>query len=136
MDTDDWDSENYENFWEKGSPHTEEELEEQRKQEALSNWRDQPPALDQHGYTEDWGQVSSRTRMNRGYKCQQCGVVLKDNLRLLHVHHINGDKTDNAPVNLLVLCVLCHSEQTGHSHLLEGLLQNDLKVIAAKRREL
>lgn len=132
MDLDDWDSQNYLNYWEKGTPYSDDELEDikRERENSLWNWRDRPPVVNEQGYTEDWGRVSSQTLMVRGYKCQNCGIVLKDHLKLLHVHHISRDKTDNAPVNLLVLCALCHSEQAGHSHLQERLSLSDLAVIA------
>jgi len=40
-----------------------------------------------------------------GRECAECGVT--DNLE---VHHRNGDRTDNEPENLLVLCNRHHSQ--------------------------
>ncbi len=36
-------------------------------------------------------------------QCSTCGTTLG-----LHVHHRNGDHTDNAPANLITLCGSCH----------------------------
>jgi hypothetical protein len=36
---------------------------------------------------------------------------------LLHVHHINGVKSDNSEMNLRVLCQYCHGEQPNHEHM-------------------
>jgi hypothetical protein len=45
-------------------------------------------------------------RMARKHKkpaCECCG-----DKRYLHVHHLDGDFTNNDPINLQTLCVFCH----------------------------
>ena len=68
-------------------------------------------------YTSDWAAVSSKLRAELNYTCEQCGVQLADNAKLLHVHHINGVKTDNSRANLRALCADCHKKQPHHDHL-------------------
>ncbi|WP_457937097.1 HNH endonuclease [Aeromonas veronii] len=68
-------------------------------------------------YTTDWPSISSRLRAELNYTCEQCGVNLKSNTRLLHIHHINGNKSDNDRKNLRGLCVDCHKKQPHHGHL-------------------
>ncbi len=68
-------------------------------------------------YTEDWKLVSRNIKAERGFRCEQCGVQPTDHRNLLHVHHINGHKSDNRPSNLKVLCVDCHRKQASHEHI-------------------
>lgn len=82
------------------------------------------PALDAEtappsDYVRNWSAVSRRERERAGWRCSQCKVDLsRGDLRpLLHVHHVNGVKRDNAPANLRVLCAVCHAEQPGHTHM-------------------
>jgi len=48
------------------------------------------------------------------YTCQDCERPQKNNLkrwgRKLDVHHINGDKSNNHPENLISLCKICHGK--------------------------
>ena len=69
------------------------------------------------GYTPDWNDIASRLKKEKNYQCEKCSVVLKEHKRLLHVHHINGVKSDNTPTNLKVLCADCHRREPLHSHM-------------------
>ncbi|WP_368623423.1 HNH endonuclease [Paraburkholderia sp. BR13444] len=69
-------------------------------------------------YTDDWPEVSARTRSRRGYRCQRCSIVLAGvESKYLHVHHQNGQKHDNSDENLEVLCVGCHADEPLHAHM-------------------
>ncbi len=69
-------------------------------------------------YTDDWPEVSTRTRSQRGCKCEKCSIVLTgSDSKYLHVHHRNGTKYDNKDENLEVLCIACHAEQPMHAHM-------------------
>ena len=41
-----------------------------------------------------------------GYKCQKCESI---NKKYLEVHHKDGNRKNNAPENLEVLCMKCHT---------------------------
>lgn len=69
------------------------------------------------GYTKDWDQISRNIREKYNYQCQQCGVDLNFNKSLLHVHHVNGVKSDNREDNLRALCCDCHRKQPNHNHM-------------------
>ena len=84
-------------------------------------------------YTPDWADVSRRVRERAGYSCQDCGVSLDKDRRLLQVHHVNGVKTDNRPPNLKPLCAACHRRAPNHAHL--HVSHEDSQRIAMLRRE-
>lgn len=84
-------------------------------------------------YTEDWPLVSGRVKAERGFACEQCGVRLGEHKNLLHVHHINGHKSDNRDANLKVLCADCHRKQESHEHLFVS--HGQMQMIARLRRE-
>jgi len=69
------------------------------------------------GYTSDWASISSKLRSELNYTCEQCGIDLNSESKLLHVHHINGNKSDNSRNNLRALCADCHKKQPHHGHL-------------------
>jgi len=49
------------------------------------------------------------TRHKQGYECKNCGGSLK---RGGHIHHRNGDPSDNRLENLVLLCTKCHKAKT------------------------
>ncbi len=69
------------------------------------------------GYSHDWSKISSHYRVEKNFACEQCGVNLRSHRHLLHVHHINGVKSDNKTSNLKSLCIDCHSKQPSHNHM-------------------
>jgi hypothetical protein len=73
------------------------------------------------GYSRDWKEISLRRRSEAGYICQGCNVNLESKKSLLHVHHINGEKSDNSSVNLVVLCADCHRKEPYHGHMCVSL---------------
>lgn len=67
-------------------------------------------------YAEDWPQISLAMRRRDGFKCQRCF----GDSRNLHVHHIDCDKLNNDPANLITLCGSCHG--TVHAEMRKGVV--------------
>jgi hypothetical protein len=49
-------------------------------------------------------------------KCYKCGITTWHNESIsLHIHHINGNRTDNRIKNLTILCPNCHSQTPNYA---------------------
>ncbi len=68
-------------------------------------------------YPKNWNIISYNYRNRRNWTCEQCGVNLKNNKKLLHTHHINAQKNECYDSNLKALCVECHAKQPMHHHM-------------------
>jgi len=82
-------------------------------------------------YSADWSTVSKNVRVKFDYQCQQCGLELSQHKSSLHVHHINGVKSDNSAGNLTPLCCDCHRKQPDHQHMFPK--RDETKLIAQLR---
>ena len=73
--------------------------------------RDKIRSVDIFGYTKDWESISRAYRESKEYRCDKCGVQITNpfDYHLMHVHHKDGDKTNNKRTNLRCLCIECHS---------------------------
>ena len=88
--------------------------------------RDGPPRSDTE-YTPDWPMIARSTKDDRGWRCEMCRFrKLFDSL--IQVHHIDGDKSDNKPSNLQVLCAKCHGEKHGSPPLWSIGTSEDAKL--------
>lgn len=83
-------------------------------------------------YTQDWADISANVRQRCGFVCNECGVNLSEYRQLLHVHHVNGVKADNAASNLRALCVDCHRKQPLHSRMFISL--TNMQTLTRLRR--
>lgn len=71
-------------------------------------------------YPTNWPQISYKIRKERGWRCEKCGRDFSKQKQNLHLHHINGIKSDCSRSNLKALCRKCHSEEPRHNHMKTG----------------
>lgn len=62
----------------------------------------------QWNYAPQWKRIARVIRKRDNYTCQICHTPHPPQSRVLHVHHQDGDKTNNEPSNLLTVCAACH----------------------------
>lgn len=75
------------------------------------------PATDPvSNYPPNWKLLSLQCRERAGWKCEECRIYLKLQPKFLHAHHLRGTQ-HNRPEELQALCIRCHAEQRGHSHI-------------------
>ena len=62
-------------------------------------------------YTQDWTEdLKDSIRKRDGYRCKICSLSQEEQGRKLDVHHIDYDKTNCDPYNLVSLCDSCHAK--------------------------
>jgi len=69
-------------------------------------------------YTKDFNwRLKKKIKERDNYKCQMCDVnestVKQTNKQGLHVHHIDYNKRNSSPDNLISLCPSCHAVTNG-----------------------
>lgn len=84
------------------------------------------------GYSSDWSQLSRWYKELRGFTCEECGVQLSDDQRLLDMHHIDGNKRNNQGQNLRCLCKLCHARTHPHYNVSD---HSSELILEARRRQ-
>lgn len=87
-------------------------------------------------YPKNWSSISKNYREAVKHICECCRVSLKESemQRLLHVHHVNGDKSNNTASNLQALCVLCHRARDLHLPVSERVVECVRRARRVQRR--
>jgi hypothetical protein len=82
----------------------------------------------------DFGEHAAEAMALAHYRCTRCGIDLSaEHLRrFLHVHHKEVVKFDNPLSELVVLCIGCHANQSGHG-LMRALLDFSEFSVLARR---
>lgn len=95
--------------------------------------------IDIEGYVKDWHKISREYRKLSGYKCESCNIKIDNRFdqRFLHVHHHDGDKTNNNKSNLKCLCILCHAhiDSTHKSNFNKSRNKHELNAFIKKYKE-
>lgn len=59
-------------------------------------------------YSGSWLRVARQIKVRDGYACQSCGYQGNPKGNKLEVHHIDKNKRNDDPANLITLCARCH----------------------------
>lgn len=79
-------------------------------------------------YPEEWAEeLREKIRKRDNYQCQLCRMKQEESNRALDVYHIDNDRINCQPENLITLCRSCHSKivplkELGYRFLLEDMM--------------
>jgi len=69
------------------------------------------------GYPPEFNEALKETiRKRDNYQCQMPGCFVKQITRAHDIHHIDYDKDNNIPLNLITLCKNCHMKTTNSNN--------------------
>ena len=94
-----------------GKHHTKETKEKMRIThlgEKAPNWKG---GISFEPYTSEFDrQLKELVRNRDSYKCQLCGMPECENIEKLSIHHIDYNKENCLPDNLITLCKICNTK--------------------------
>jgi hypothetical protein len=73
-------------------------------------------------YVDDWRLIARSLKQKKRFRCEGPNCPRRDLSdqsiqRYLHAHHVDMDKSHNRFSNLQALCIYCHANEPGHSHM-------------------
>lgn len=75
---------------------------------GASNWQGGKSFIN---YPKEWDKkLIEKIRARDHYRCQKCGISQSMLGRALHIHHIDYNKHNCDPSNLISLCARCHAQ--------------------------
>jgi len=87
-------------------------------------WRD---GISKIEYGEEWTKTLRRAIRERdNYVCQICSKLQED--KCFDIHHIDYDKKNNNPKNLITLCRKCHIKTNSNREYWTKYFQNRIEV--------
>jgi len=88
------------------------ELASNRIGSKSSNWQG---GISKLPYAFDFdNELKKLIRKRDGYICQLCGKTKEESKQSLSIHHIDYDKDNSKPKNLISLCKVCNSKVNGN----------------------
>jgi len=80
----------------------------------------------------DFGEHAAEAMALANFRCTKCGIDLSAAAlrRFLHVHHKEVVRFDNPLSELVVLCIGCHANQSGHGLMRALLDYSEFSVLA------
>lgn len=84
-----------------------------------------------YNYSVDWIEtLREAIRQRDNYYCQLCGKSQEENNRKLDVHHIDYNKFNSDPLNLISLCLFCHRKTNYHRSKWQQIFQRKMQLAA------
>jgi len=106
------------------SEETRRKMSDAQRGEKGSNWRG---GISFESYTQDWrDDLKDSIRKRDNYVCQICGMHQSELNYKLHCHHIDYNKKNCNPRNLIVLCRSCHMKTNFNREYWTGYFNNQL----------
>lgn len=97
--------------WNKGKKYSNPKQSVAMSGEKNSNWKG---GISKEEYSQHWtDDLKEAVRKRDNYMCQECGISqdeLGGYLKKLDIHHIDYDKYNLNPINLISLCRSCHAK--------------------------
>lgn len=72
-------------------------------------------------------QLKELIRLRDGYKCQKCGCPEIENREKLSIHHIDYNKENNLPTNLISLCRGCNAQVNSNCKKWKAFFKRKIK---------
>ena len=106
---------------------TKKKISESHKGEKHPNWKG---GISFEPYPFNFNEeLKELIRRRDNYQCQLCGMPECENIRKLDIHHIDYDKDNLNPKNLISLCLSCHIKTNFRRSNWINYFRNKLDII-------